>query len=228
MTPGSAPGLVVAVTRPEPQASGTVARLAERGFSPVPAPLLEAVAADPPGAADGIGALALTSRTAALMLAPFAAFHRIPVYAVGTATAREARRAGFETVADAAGTVDDLVARLADAPGLVVHMAGEQHTGDLVERLVAAGRPASRRIVYSMAPRTLPAVERVDVVLLFSPRTAHVFVAEATAPPWSTARLIAMSDKVAAVVAGRAVTVAAAPTEAAMLAALTTGSGERR
>ena len=172
--------LVVAVTRPEPQASGTAARLTERGYTALLAPLLEAVPADGPGSADGIGALALTSRTAALILAAHPQFHAIPVFAVGTATAREARRAGFTKVADAAGTVDDLVARLGDAPGPVVHMAGLQHTGDLVERLVASGRDASRRIVYAMAPRPLPPAERVDAVLLFSPRTARVFAEAGT------------------------------------------------
>lgn len=211
---------VVAVTRPEPQASGTAARLTERGYTALLAPLLEAVPADGPGSADGIGALALTSRTAALILAAHPQFHAIPVFAVGTATAREARRAGFTKVADAAGTVDDLVARLGDAPGPVVHMAGLQHTGDLVERLVASGRDASRRIVYAMAPRPLPPAERVDAVLLFSPRTARVFAEAGTGPPWSTAPLVAMSPKVAAAVPGRAVTIAGAPTEAAMLEAL--------
>ncbi|WP_226573276.1 uroporphyrinogen-III synthase [Acuticoccus sediminis] len=212
--------LVVAVTRPEPQASGTATRLAERGYTPLLAPLLEAVPAGDPGAADGIGALALTSRTAALVLAAHPRFHAIPVYAVGTATAGEARRAGFTAVADAAGTVDDLFARLMAVPGPVVHMAGREHTGDLVERLAAAGRTAERRIVYAMEPRALPAAAAVDGVLLYSPRTARLFAERAVAPPWSAAACIAMSQNVAEALPGRAATVAAAPTEAAMLEAL--------
>ncbi len=232
---------VVAVTRPEPQASGTARRLAALGYTPLVAPLLQVVpvtadgteAGEGPGSANGIGTLALTSRTAALILAAHPAFHSLPVAAVGSATAAEARRAGFTRVDDAAGTVDVLLDRLAGAPEPIVHMAGREHTGDLVERLVARGQRASRRIVYAMAPQRLPAAPRVDAVLIYSPRTAHVFSGEVTraadsgdaaqgagTSPWDSAAVVAMSDKVAAAMPGRLVCVASAPTEPAMLEAL--------
>ncbi|ORE92360.1 uroporphyrinogen-III synthase [Stappia sp. 22II-S9-Z10] len=102
------------MTRPEPQASGTARRLAALGYTPLVAPLLQVVpvtgdgteAGEGPGSANGIGTLALTSRTAALILAAHPAFHSLPVAAVGSATAAEARRAGFTRVNDAAGTVE--------------------------------------------------------------------------------------------------------------------------
>lgn len=213
---------VVAVTRPLPQASGTASRLAALGFDPLPAPLLEAVPAAP-GSAEGIAALALTSRTAALVLAAHPDFHAVPVFAVGAATAAEARRAGFGDVTAAGGDVESLLDRLAGVAGPIVHMAGREHTGALVERLAARGQRAERRVVYAMEARPLPAAERVDHVLLFSPRTARLFAAAeaASRPPWREARCVAMSDNVAAALPGRRVAVAAEPTEAAMLAALT-------
>lgn len=210
---------VVAVTRPQPQASGTASRLAALGYTALLAPLLESVPLDP-GPAAGIAALALTSRTAAMVLAAHPEFHALPVHAVGEASAAEARRAGFADVTAAGGDVDALCAQLATVAGPIVHMAGREHTGDLVERLTARGQSAARRVVYAMEPRPLPAAERVDNVLLFSPRTARLFAGAATDPPWRGARCVAISANAAAPLAAFPVTIAAAPTEAAMLAAL--------
>ena len=71
-----------------------------------------------------------------------------------------------------------------------------------------------------MVPRALPAVEAVDRVLLYSPRSARLFAERGSAGPWAAAGCIAMSQKVAAELPGRAVAVARRPTEAAMFDAL--------
>jgi uroporphyrinogen-III synthase len=211
----------VAVTRPEPQASDTAARLASEGYAVVKAPLLAAVPREGPGSAEGIGTLALTSRTAAQLLADRPRFHLIPVVAVGEATAAEARRAGFHEVRSADGDVEALLPMLLDVPGPVVHLSGEDQRGDLVERLRARGQAAERRILYAMEPAgRLPDVDPVDAVLLYSPRTAALFAERATAPAWRGATCIALSAAVAAPVADRPHVVAARPDEPALLAAL--------
>ncbi len=212
---------VVAVTRPEPQAADTAAALERLGYGIVRAPLLSAEPADGPGDAAGIGTVALTSRTAARLLASRPEFHGLPVAAVGAGTAAEARRAGFGQVASAEGDVDDLFAFLAGAAEPIVHMTGEEHRGSLVERLLANGQRAERRILYRMVEAaSLPDAPRVDAALLYSPRTAIVFARLADAPPWCTAAAVALSDAVAAPLSGRTVRVARRPDEAHLLDAL--------
>ncbi|WP_108662252.1 uroporphyrinogen-III synthase [Acuticoccus kandeliae] len=213
----------VAVTRPEPQASQTAQRLTAMGFEPFIAPLLQPVPGDPPGTADGIGSIALTSRTAAAMLAPHTAFHRLPVYAVGAATADEARSSGFIDVISADGTADELFEHLSGAPEPIVHMAGSDQRGDLVERLVAGGRKAERRIVYHMKPNKTLEVPPgpVNAVLLYSPRTAKVFARRAKAPEWQGATCVAMSAAIAEAVGdGFKTVVSAAPNQKSLIDAL--------
>lgn len=209
----------VAVTRPEPQASDTATRLAALGYCVVKAPLLVPVPRGDPGTPDGVGSLALTSRTAATVLAKHPGFHGLPVYAVGEATAAEARRAGFRLVDSAAGDVETLLPRLAGAPEPVVHMCGEDHRGDLVERLRAAGKAAERRILYAMEPAGALPETPVDAVLLYSPRTAALY-AERMPEAWRGAVCVALSAAVAAPVAALPHVVAERPDEASALAAL--------
>jgi len=214
----------VAVTRPEPQASDTATRLAALGYGVLKAPLLVPAARGGPGTARGVGALAITSRTAAMMLAAHPDFHAIPVYAVGEATAAEARRAGFTRVTSAAGDVESLLPLLADAPEPVIHPCGEDHRGDLVERLRAAGKTAERRVLYAMAPAARLPETPVDAVLLYSPRTATLY-AQRMPEAWRSAVSVALSPAVAAPVAALPHVVAARPDEDALLAALGSALG---
>lgn len=212
---------VVAVTRPEPQATDTARALERVGYTVVLAPLLRLAPADDPGRADGIGTLALTSRTAARLLAGRPEFHGIPVAAVGDGTAAEASRAGFRRVSSADGDVDALLALLRGVTGPIVHMTGEDHRGALVERIRATGRIAERRVIYRMeAADRLPACPRVDAALLYSPRTAEVFARLATEGGWQAAAAVAISAATAEPLAGRAVSIATHPDEASLLSAL--------
>jgi len=209
----------VAVTRPEPQASDTAMRLAAAGYEVLSAPLLAARPLADPGSAAGIGVLALTSRTAAMLLADHAQFRQIPVYAVGEATAAEARRAGFRFVRSAAGDVETLLPVLRDVARPVVHVCGEDHRGDLVERLLATGIRAERRVIYRMEPRGPLPDTPVDAVLLYSPRTAALY-AERAPEAWRSAVCITLSASVADAVRDRPHIVAARPDEDALFAAL--------
>ena len=137
-----------------------------------------------------VQAILLTSANGARALAvaaPGGAARTLPVLAVGDATARAAREAGFGTVMTADGDVDALAAlairRLHPGAGRLVHVAGRVSTGDLVPRLRAAGFAAERVPLYdavAAAALSAPARRALEAqalagVVLFSPRTARLF-----------------------------------------------------
>ena len=138
----------------------------------------------------GAQAVLLTSANGARALAaaaPGRAARRLPVLAVGCATAQAARDAGFDRVTAADGDVDALAAlaqdRLRPVAGRLVHVAGRVSAGDLAARLRGAGFEAERVPLYeAVAARTLSAPARRALedqalagVALFSPRTARLF-----------------------------------------------------
>jgi len=190
----------VAVTRPEPQATQTASRLAARGYRVVRAPLLVAHDVGDWGPAHDIGALAITSRTAAMRLADHPAFHGIPTFCVGRASAAGAAASGAREVESANGDVEALLLLLRrKARPPVVHLSGEDQRGDLAGRLSAEGIPAERRIIYRMgAAEALPVLDGpLDATLLYSPRTARIYAGLATLPPWREAACVALSQAVA-------------------------------
>ena len=137
-----------------------------------------------------VQAILLTSANGARALAaaaPDRTGRGLPVLAVGCATARAARDAGFESVTAADGDVDALAAlataRLRPESGRLVHVAGRVSTGDLATRLTDAGFDTERAPLYdAVAVRALspPACRALEAqtlagVALFSPRTARLF-----------------------------------------------------
>ena len=226
------------VTRSSPGAEATAARLAELGHESLIAPLLS-VRPIPGVRLDfkGVGALAFTSAQA---VTAFAARYpqgarSLPAYAVGEATADAARRAGFADTTSADGDVNALAeliqARRDDFRGSVLHPSAKVPAGDLAGALMAAGIEALSTPIYDTAEAAAlpPAAveglqaEELEAVLLHSPRAAAVL-----------ARLIvryapdidayALSEACAAPlrpVGFRAIVVAPAPNDTALLAQLT-------
>jgi uroporphyrinogen-III synthase len=174
--------VTVLVTRPEPGAGETAARLRARGVTPILAPMLEIspVAGPPPPAAD---AILLTSRSGLLGLTDLSA----PVFAVGAATAAAARAGGASAVAsadgDAAGLAALVQARIPHGARLLLPTAEGQGTA-LAETLRAAEYVVHLHIAYAVRPaETLPAeaaealaAHRIDHALFFSAETARAFV----------------------------------------------------
>ncbi|KPF70191.1 hypothetical protein IP88_11400 [alpha proteobacterium AAP81b] len=219
----------VLVTRPEPGASATAARLRELGHGVTVAPLLATAARDwtlpeplPP-------AVLLTSAAGARLAGPqLAALRALPCHAVGDATAAAARAAGFSEVHTGAGTVQALLDALASTGVTeILHLAGAERT----PVVLPVGLSIVTRIVYGTVPLPLPAPPHADWVLLYSPRSAARFAAECDrlAVARATLRLAALSPAVAAAAGGGwgAVVVAAAPHEDALLAALALPCEER-
>lgn len=175
------------VTRPEPDASETAARLAALDIDSVVEPLLiaETLTTTLPPAA-GFAALAVTSANALRALhdrGEILRLKELPVFAVGDRTAAVARDFGFARVMSAKGSFDDLVALLAKAgiAGPVLYPAARQQAGDLGKALAPHGVMVITTPVYAMNParqfsRDL-SIEALDAALFYSRRTAETFAA---------------------------------------------------
>jgi uroporphyrinogen-III synthase len=162
--------------------------LARRGDTALIEPLLtiEPVAGAAPEL-EGVQAIVLTSANAVPALGE--ATRLLPVFAVGNATARAARRAGCQAVVAAAGDGEDLARLIARRcrpdTGALLHLSGDNVRAGLADALAGAGFTLRRQAVYravaasALAPATIAVLGRreVDAVLLFSPRTARIFVA---------------------------------------------------
>lgn len=144
----------VVVLRGGPEADAIVAALRADGFDAWSDPPLTPQAvpqAEPPPAA---GAILLTSANGARFGAALfpSGPPRMPVWAVGDATADAARAAGFVDTRSAGGDAAALAAAVAADPpdGVALHLAGEAVAGDLAGGLAAAGIRYERRVVYRM------------------------------------------------------------------------------
>ena len=152
------------LTRPRDDSVALADVLARRGVSALIEPMMT-IRIDEAARLDlsGVQAILLTSANGARALAaaaPEKAARRVPVLAVGCATAQAARAADFGKVTAADGDVDALAAlataRLRPDAGRLVHVAGQVSTGDLAARLSAAGFEAERVALYdAVAVRAL-------------------------------------------------------------------------
>lgn len=222
----------ILLTRPREDSDAFAARLAEHGISSTVAPLMDVVYEDGPALdTGGVQAVLLTSANGVRALARRTADRDLPVYAVGDATARDARKTGFVSVSSAGGDVDDLAAlvreRCDPAAGILLHVAGSAVAGDLAGELSGNGFEVRREVCYHIETASaLPSGiadslghGEIDGVALFSPRSAASFMTLASAAGLGEALgavdAFALSENVASALAGgnwRAVHVADRPT----------------
>jgi uroporphyrinogen-III synthase len=179
------------VTRPEPDALKLRAVLEEHGHEATVEPLLSVSFDDgEPFDLDGVQALIATSRNAlrALKSHPLrGAARKLPLFAVGRATATEGRALGFETVVTGAGTAEELVAHIVSvaesSAGLLLHLAGDKLASDLGAELESHGFRVLQPVVYRMRAATAltdEAIEQLAMgelegVILMSPRSASIY-----------------------------------------------------
>lgn len=182
--------LSMLVTRPEPDASDTAARLKALDIEPVIAPLLqfELLNTTLPSP-EGFAAVAATSASALRALherGEVRHFTHLPLYAVGDRTAAAARDLGFAEVISASGDLAALVELLAHAgvAGPIFYPAAQHPSGDLAKALAPHGIMVISTPVYRMAPVTARLAEVLDrldageisAALFYSRRTAETFV----------------------------------------------------
>jgi uroporphyrinogen-III synthase len=177
----------VLITRPEPGARETAARVVAMGLRPVLAPALQITALPgclPP--ASRIAALLVTSSNAVDTLP--SDYHPIPLLAVGDATAARARSAGFTAVTSARGDARDLAALVqrdhAPQAGTLLLVSGRGQGLELASALRRAGFSVLRRVAYAAVPahglpaEAVAAIAGPDLLaaLFFSAETARCFV----------------------------------------------------
>jgi uroporphyrinogen-III synthase len=229
------------VTRPREDADEIAAALRARGWEPVIEPMFEIRFAE--GAAEtlapmleGAGAVLFTSANGVRAFARASARRDIEAFAVGDATAKAAREAGFTSVASAGGDVGDLarvVRERVEPPQPLVHAAARESAGDLATAL--PGFELRRAVLYEAAPAerlsdaTASALRagEIGLAVFFSPRTAAIFrrLVESAGVTRGLAKAdaAALSSAVAAELKPlkwRRVLVAPSPNQAALLAAI--------
>lgn len=223
------------VTRPEPDASETAARLSALDIEPIVEPLLTyapltTTLPDP----SGFAAMVITSGNALRALhlrGEIDRYKGLKLFAVGDRTATVARKLGFTEVVSAQGDVHDLVELLADAGlnGPIFYPAARVRSTDLGKALARHGVMVIAAKIYDMAPAeklSAPLRARLEdgdisAALFYSRRTAETFVS-LTAGFRAKAKLgmLCLSESVAApLIAAHFVRVALAdhPSEDAMM-----------
>ena len=213
------------VTRSQPGAEATAARVRERGAEPVVAPVIRVeILADAVLDLNEVDTLAFTSAAAITAFASLTPRRDFVVFAVGDATARLARAAGFEPVRSAAGDAAALAAAIAavpDKPRLVLHPAALEPAADLAGLLEAAGVHARAQPVYRTVPTGLAlAPAGLDAVLIHSAKAARRVAALLVGGLAKDMAAYALSSAVAEPLRGSGfsrLAVAAFPDEASLL-----------
>ncbi len=232
--------MLALVTRPREDSEAVALALAERGLDVMIEPLLDIapVLGATVDDSDAQGIL-VTSANGIRALARLYSDRRLPVWAVGDASAQMARDLGYEQVESAQGDVDTLAQLVAErvdpAKGVLLHAAGTVNAGDLAGRLGVLGFQVRRQVLYQavtateLSPELVSALQRdiIHLALFFSPRTAATFVrlVHLAGLGEKTVRIRAygLSANVSAQLAPlswAAVLQAAEPTQAALLAVL--------
>lgn len=221
------------ITRAQPGAARTAARLATLGFEPVVAPLLR-IRALPDALSNApdlstVAALAFTSPNGvAAFVALTSELRALPVFAVGDATAEAARDAGFHDARSAAGDIHALAHLIAATAieGLILAPGAREPAGDLSALL--PDREIRRLPVYAAEETDAAAPTDFDAVLVHSPSAAHALAA--LLPPAVAAQRLAVCISAAAAAPLQThsfteIRTADAPDETSMLTALGKSAG---
>ena len=171
----------MALLRPQPGADRTAERARQLGLSPVVHPLFAPETLDwPAPPAQDFDALLLTSANGARCAGPaLKAYHALPTYAVGQATADALHAAGWDDVAAGDADGSAIAARIArDGHRRVLHIAGTT-----VAPIEAGPLAITRIAVYHMAalpsdPALIAATTPGAILLVHSPRAGEQLAAQ--------------------------------------------------
>jgi uroporphyrinogen-III synthase len=146
------------------------------GHEPVVVPVLMAHPLPVTVDLEGVAAIAFTSRNAVAAFARECPRRDLTVFAVGEATAADARDLGFREVISAGGDVAALAALIAERrpAGVVLHPAAAEPAGDLAGALQAAGVEVHTLAIYETVETELAAPTGIDALLIHSPRAGRI------------------------------------------------------
>ena len=177
------------ITRPQPEADALQQRLQGMGIACLVQPLLDIRFLDAKLPAAPPQALLATSANGVRALARHGQYPRrtAPLLAIGAATARQARQAGFAPVWSGSGDAESLLAlaeqHCRQQAGELLHLCGRHVAVDIAGQLQNRGFRARRLVLYeAVAAASLDAAVadalghgRIDAILLYSRRTAQVW-----------------------------------------------------
>ena len=222
--------LKIWITRAQPGAEATAARVRALGHAPFVAPLLAVrMVEDPQIDLEGVKALAFTSANGLRAFAQACADRSLQVFAVGAATAQAAREVGFRRVLSADGDVaalaDGIAARRSEIGGAVLHPGAAELAGDLAGALGRAGVEVRALTLYDTVPveptsDQLEALAQADVALVHSAKGAQALAAVLAVHPQPRLKVLGLSKAVLAPLADTplaGLTSAPFPLEAALL-----------
>ncbi len=182
----------ILITRPEESAKSLTKDLQSLGHQVTVDPLIHILPIDqkrvlkyfPPS----LDVVVTTSQQAIRCLANLILQRDFPLWCVGSESAKVAKELGFHTIHEAEGSAEDLVDKLLlnlrpcmEKP--ILHVSGDVIRVDLVKALQNKGVAAQRVIVYktqeakALSKDTQISLKAgtLDVILFYSPRTAHIF-----------------------------------------------------
>jgi uroporphyrinogen-III synthase len=175
------------ITRHASAAAKLATLLDSNGFETQLEPLLDIKFNLKPVLLDDVQALIVTSANGAAALAQSTDERSLTVLAVGGATTAKLENEGFNKILTADGDAKSLIELVAETlspeAGILVHISGEHIAGDLAGELTEKGFSIRRDVLYrAETPSELSnaaikslADHKIDVVLLFSQRTATTF-----------------------------------------------------
>ena len=179
----------ILVTRPGAEGESLAIHLNDIGVDTLLEPLLTVKDRGVNGIkTDGVQAYLATSANGIRALVRTKPDFTMPLFAVGDATATSARQGGFKTVHSASGDVEALTMLVKDIlepkNGSLIYAAGSSQAGDLLGTLSKLGFNCRQEVLYetlptrSFSPDTIASIKAntIDVVLLYSPKTAEIFV----------------------------------------------------
>ena len=189
------------ITRPAANAAVLAEKLAAQGHNIIISPVIDIFPTDTPlpKSADAFAALALTSANGVHALATRclndqalrAAWQSLPAYAVGPQTAATLKAYGWPHILQADGDVDSLasliVEKISSPKKPILHLAGRDRAGNLQAALAAENIACDLVMLYEAEPAEVlsPAAEAalsdaeepIDGVLIYSQRSARLFIA---------------------------------------------------
>jgi uroporphyrinogen-III synthase len=194
------------ITRAQPGADATAARVRALGHEAFVAPLLtvsllEGVRID----MEGVGALAFTSANGVRAFAEISPDRTQRVFAVGVSTAEAARAVGFKRVLSADGDVAALsvgiASRRRELTGAVLHPGASELAGDLSGSLRQQGIEVREVALYETVPADLSEadvahLQAMDAVLLHSPKAATALAKLLKTLPLPDLRALCLSKAV--------------------------------
>lgn len=232
------------ITRPEADAEPLAQAVRELGHeAPIDSMLSITHFDDVELELEGVQAIMFSSANGVRAYADVCLNRRIPVYAVGEASAAVARALGFRRVhappsalgGDVSALAEFVAGALNPVDGILMHVSGTVVARDLKTLLQDKGFNVFRVRLYESEPAvrlsetTITQIrkEELDGVLFYSPRTAQIFtdliIDQRLTEACRKIRAYCLSEAVAEEaekLPWRAVKVAAAPTQTAMLTLL--------